>query len=196
MSKKTAKNMRWHDIGLTKDGKLRHPTDGLAWKEFDARYQKFALDPLSVRLGLASDGFNPFRTMSTRYSTWRVVLIPYNLPPWICMKQQSLILPSILLGGKGPGNDIDIYLIPLIKELKLLWKGLDVFSKQQFKLRAALFCGLLNDFPAYANLSGWSTKGRVACSVCTSSTRSTWLKNGRKFCYMGHRRWLEPNGEP
>nr|GEY30394.1 hypothetical protein [Tanacetum cinerariifolium] len=86
-------------MGLTKDGKLRHLADGLAWKAFDARYPKFASDPHSVRLGLASDGFNPFRTMSTSYSTWPVVLIPYNLPPWICMKRKSLILSSIIPGA-------------------------------------------------------------------------------------------------
>nr|GEV44462.1 hypothetical protein [Tanacetum cinerariifolium] len=84
---KTTKDMRWHDMGLTKDRKLRHPADGLTWKAFDARYPKFASDPRSVRLGLVSDGFNPFCTMSTSYSTWTVVLIPYNLPPWIYMKQ-------------------------------------------------------------------------------------------------------------
>ncbi|GKE07137.1 basic helix-loop-helix leucine zipper transcription factor [Tanacetum coccineum] len=50
----------------------------------------------------------------------------------------------------------------------------------------------INDFPAYANLSGWSTKGRVACPVCANSTHSRWLKHGKKICYMGHRRWLEP----
>ena len=24
----------------------------------------------------------------------------------------------------------------------------------------------INDFPAYANLSGWSTKGKFACPIC------------------------------
>ncbi|GJV33458.1 hypothetical protein Tco_1393858 [Tanacetum coccineum] len=56
MSEKTAKDMRWHNMGRTMDGKLRHPADGLAWKGFDARYSDFASDPRSVRLGLASDG--------------------------------------------------------------------------------------------------------------------------------------------
>ncbi|GJY24756.1 transposon, En/Spm-like protein [Tanacetum coccineum] len=187
--------MRWHEEGRTKDGKLRHPADALAWKAFDARYTDFASDPRSVRLSLASDGFNPFRTMTTSYSTWPVLLTPYNLPPWLCMKKQSVILSSIIPGEKGPGNDIDVYLQPLIKELKLLWAGVDAydaFSKQHFKLRASLLW-TVNDFPAYANLSGWSTKGRVACPICANSTRSTWLKHGRKFCYMGHRRWLEEN---
>nr|GEV94204.1 hypothetical protein [Tanacetum cinerariifolium] len=164
-------------MGLAKDGKLRHLADGLAWKAFDARYPKFASDPHSVRLGLASDGFNLFRTMSTSYSTWPVVLIPYNLPPWICMKRKSLILSSIIPGGKAPGDDINIYLIPLIKELKLLWKGVDAydtFSKERFKLSASLLRAV-NDFLSYANLSRCSTKGRMACSVYTSSTHSTWF---------------------
>nr|GFA61609.1 basic helix-loop-helix leucine zipper transcription factor [Tanacetum cinerariifolium] len=41
--------------------------------------------------------------------------------------------------------------------------------------------------------AGWNTKGRVACPVCADSTHSRWLKHGKKFCYIGHRRWLEPN---
>lgn len=114
MCEKTAGEMRWHEIGLTKDGKLRHPADGLAWKAFNSRYPEFFLDPRNVRLGLASDGFNPFRAMGTTYSTWPVLLIPYNLPPWICMKQQSFILSAIIPGEKGPGNDIDVYMRPLI----------------------------------------------------------------------------------
>ncbi|GJT88594.1 hypothetical protein Tco_1070311 [Tanacetum coccineum] len=120
MSEKTTKDMRWHNMGLTKDGKLRHLANGPGWKAFDARYPKFASDPRSVWLGLASDGFNPFRMMSTSYITWPVMLIPYNLLHWICMKQQFLILSSIIPGGKAPRDDIDIYLIPLIKELKFL----------------------------------------------------------------------------
>jgi hypothetical protein len=48
----------------------------------------------------------------------------------------------------------------------------------------------INDFPAYADLSGWPTRGIKACPCCMYSTRSTWLKHGKKYCYMGHRRWL------
>ncbi|XP_039142533.1 uncharacterized protein LOC120279674 [Dioscorea cayenensis subsp. rotundata] len=48
----------------------------------------------------------------------------------------------------------------------------------------------INDFPAYAILSGWITKGKYACPCCAAETASRWLSNGQKFCYMGHRRWL------
>ncbi|XP_075658683.1 uncharacterized protein LOC142628479 [Castanea sativa] len=49
----------------------------------------------------------------------------------------------------------------------------------------------INDFPAYADLSGWSTKGGLACPSYAMETDSRYLKNGHKFCYMGHRRWLD-----
>ncbi|KAL0324726.1 UNVERIFIED_CONTAM: hypothetical protein Scaly_2439700 [Sesamum calycinum] len=67
---------------------MRHPADSELWRDFDKKYPLFADDPRSVRIGLASDGFNPFGNMSTSYSIWPV-LVPYNLPPWMCMKDLS-----------------------------------------------------------------------------------------------------------
>ncbi|XP_021853263.2 uncharacterized protein [Spinacia oleracea] len=160
MSSKTAKDMRWH-FEHKDDKILRHPSDGEAWKSFDKRYVEFAEDPRSVRLGLASDGFNPYRLMNTNYSTWPVILIPYNLPPWLCMKPSSFILSLLIPGKHSPGMDIDVYLQPLIHELKLLWEGIPAFdahSGNKFKMQAALH-STINDFPAYAMLSGWSTRG-------------------------------------
>ncbi|XP_056688561.1 uncharacterized protein [Spinacia oleracea] len=193
MSSSTAEDMRWHDTErLGEDDKkiLRHPSDGLAWKAFDERHSDFALDPRSVRLGLASDGFNPYRLMNTTYSTWPVMLIPYNLPPWLCMKPSSFILSTLIPGKSGPGNDIDVYLQPLVHELKLLWTGVeafDAFAGEKFNLRAALLW-TINDFPGYAMLSGLSTKGYNACPICLDSTPSD--RFGSKICYCSYRKWL------
>ena len=52
-------------------------------------------------------------------------------------------------------------------------------------MRAAIIW-TINDFLAYAMLSGWSTKGKFACPHCTYDTMSTRLKNGHKECYLGH----------
>ncbi|PHT72046.1 hypothetical protein T459_22831 [Capsicum annuum] len=82
----STKHMRWHAEDDNKDGILRRPRDGEAWKRLDTNYPEFASDPRNVRLGLASDGFNPFGAMSTNYSIWPVVLFPYNLSPWLCTK--------------------------------------------------------------------------------------------------------------
>ena len=62
---------------------MRHPADSEEWKEFDLQYLDFALEPRNVRLGLAIDGFNPFGNMNNNYSMWPVILIPYNLPPFV-----------------------------------------------------------------------------------------------------------------
>ena len=51
----------------------------------------------------------------------------------------------------------------------------------------------INDFPAYGNLSGWSTKGKLTCSTCNKETTSEWLKYSQKLCFMGHRRYLPTN---
>lgn len=192
---KTSDDMRWHEEARTIDGKLRHPADGEAWKDFNDRYEDFAKDARNVRLGLASDGFNPFGHKNVTHSTWPVMLVPYNLPPWICMKQSSLMLSMIIPGPESPGNDVDVYLEPLIDELLELWGGVETFdasSEKEFSLRAALLW-TINDFPALAYLYGWSTSGTFACPSCGPATKSLYLNKGRKMCFMGHRRWLPPN---
>jgi hypothetical protein len=42
MRSKTASSLRWHDEERMDDGKLRHPTEGEAWKEFDKCHSDFA----------------------------------------------------------------------------------------------------------------------------------------------------------
>ena len=71
--------MRWHKHERLEDGDyLRYPADSIVQKEFDKKHAWFAVDSRNVRLGLASDGFNPFGNMSTSYNMWPVVLMLYN----------------------------------------------------------------------------------------------------------------------
>jgi len=105
--------------------------------------------------------------MSDTHNTWPVLLIPCNLPLWICMKQPSIILSIITLGERPLSMDIDVYLQPLMKELLQLWEGVDVFNActmTHFKSQRALH-STTNYFPTYANLSRWSTKGHFACQL-------------------------------
>ena len=34
-----------------------------------------------------------------------------------------MLLSLLILGPRQPGNNIDVYLAPLIEDLKLLWEG-------------------------------------------------------------------------
>ncbi|XP_060216342.1 uncharacterized protein LOC132643837 [Lycium barbarum] len=51
MCAETSVAMRWHATERPKDGNLRHPADGEAWKDFDSLHLDFSKDPRNVRLG-------------------------------------------------------------------------------------------------------------------------------------------------
>ncbi|XP_062074039.1 uncharacterized protein LOC133778190 [Humulus lupulus] len=170
---------------------MRHPADGKAWRDFDRSNPAFAMEPRNVRLGLAADGFNPFGNMSLSYSMWSVVLTTYNLPPWLCMKETNFMLTLLIPAPLSPGKDFDVFLRPLVDELKELWvngvQTQDVVDGSFFKLQAALFW-TINDFPARSSLSGWSGQGYTACPTCNVSTPSVRLQN--KVAFYGHRHFL------
>ncbi|CAN6575551.1 unnamed protein product [Malus baccata var. baccata] len=196
MSSKTTADMRWHSKDLVKDDVLRHPADSEQWKSFDQIHESFGIEPRNVRLGLAIDGFNPFGKMNLLHSTWPVLLFPYNLLPWMCMNERYIFMSLLIPGPTSPGNDIDVYLRSLIDELQTLWENgvetYDISTRKNFQMRAALMW-TINDYPAYAYMSGWSTQGRLACPYCASKTSHRSLSHGSKMCYMGHRRFLPSN---
>ncbi|KAF5475566.1 hypothetical protein F2P56_007362 [Juglans regia] len=108
---KIASDMRWHkEQRVPDEGSMRHPADSQSWQTFDQAHCWFARDAHNVRLSLASDGFNPFNNLAKPYSIWPVILVSYNLPPWLCMKDQFFMTSLIIPGPKLPGNDIDVYL--------------------------------------------------------------------------------------
>ncbi|GJS34581.1 uncharacterized protein Tco_0532963 [Tanacetum coccineum] len=191
---KDAKFLRWHAEERKNDGKMRHVADSPQWKNIDRYFKKFGYEIRNIRFGLCSDGINPFKSLSSRHSTWPVLLCIYNLPPWLCMKRKYIMMSLLIQGLKQPGNNIDMYLHPLIDDMIDLWeKGIeiyDAYKKERFQLFAMIYC-TINDFPAYGNLSGYGTKGEKACPVCEKNTHSQWLTNCRKTIYMGHRRSLD-----
>jgi hypothetical protein len=89
--------------------------------------------------------------------------------------------------------DIDVYLQPLIDELLELWnvgvRTFDASKMENFNMQAQLMW-TINDLPVYADLSSWPNRGVKACPCCMHSTRSKYLKNRKKCCYMGHKRYL------
>ena len=198
-NKEHSKMMRWHKEERKRDGMLRHPADGSQWRNIDRAFPEFDADTRNVRLGLSTDGMNPFGDMSSTHSTWPVTVCIYNLPPWLCMKRKFIMMPVLIQGPKQPGNDIDVYLRPLVDELLQLWKeeGVsmwDEYKQEEFDLRALLFISI-NDWPALSNLSGQTNKGYKACTHCYEDTESIYLKHCKKVVYMGHRRFLPTKHE-
>ncbi|KAI0504324.1 hypothetical protein KFK09_015276 [Dendrobium nobile] len=196
-SMSSADHMRWHKEKIAKSDILSHPSDAEAWKHFDRVHPSFAAEPRNIRLGLCTDGFTPYSQTATPYSCWPVILTPYNLPPEMCMTTPFMFLTLIIPGPHNPKAKIDIYLQPLIDDLKLLWEEgvltYDISIKQNFLLRAALLW-TIGDFPAYGMLSGWSTAGKLACPYCMENSKAFTLKHGGKNTWFDcHRMFLHAN---
>lgn len=166
---------------------MSHPSDGEAWKKFDQCHPSFAIEPRNVKLGLAADGFSPYGHTTHPYSCWPVIMTPYNLPPGICMSSPYMFLSLLIPGPKSLEKNIDLYLQPLIDELKQLWvdgvETYDSHKKQNFQMRAALMW-TINDFPAYGMLSAWSAHCFLACPCCMRKSKAFHLKDGRKDSFF------------
>jgi hypothetical protein len=164
------------------DGKVWHVPDSRAWEHIDATFPDFANEPRNVRLGLATDGMNPFGEKSNTWSTWPVPVLNYNLPPWLVMKKFFLLLYLIIPGPDSvKSSNFDVYLAAVLEELATLWKGVrgvDVLQppgRRQFIMRAILMW-TIHDFPGYGIVSGCQHQGYKACPPCGSNIVSRWCK--------------------
>ena len=72
------------------------------------------------------------------------------------MKKPYLMLSLLIPGPHQPGNEIGIYLKPLVEELKELWEECvetyDVYSKEHFLMHATLLW-TIHDYPGFGNVS-------------------------------------------
>ena len=111
------------------------------------------------------------------------------------MKHTSLILFMIIPGKQMPGNNIDVYLQPLVDELRELWndgvKSFDSSLNETFRMRVALMW-TISDFPDLGILSGWNTH-RFSFLTCNFDVEPCHLPHRKKWCFMGHRRFLSRN---
>jgi hypothetical protein len=65
----------------------------------DNKWPDFATNLKNIRFGLATYGFNPFSDKTCIQSTWPIMLLVYNLPPWMAIKQFFMLL-ALLIPGK------------------------------------------------------------------------------------------------
>jgi hypothetical protein len=119
--------------------------------------------------------------------------VSYSLPPSLCMKFEFMFLCLIIPGPYAPDPRIKVMLRPLIKHLKQLWIGVEVYDyykKQKFNLRAA-YLWSIHDFKAYDVFARWSIHEELTCLICGSDTDCFRLTHGGKISYFDcHRRWL------
>ena len=86
-------------------------------------------------------------------------------------QDQYKMLTLFIYGPNALRNDIDVFLRPLMDELKELWDEVvvvvrDATSKMSFQMWAMLLM-TVNNFPACNSLSGWSGQGYLAFHLVT-----------------------------
>jgi hypothetical protein len=101
---------------------LCHPANGIQWRNFDWKHKDFAAEVRNIRFGLSTDGMNPFGETGSSHSTWPIILCIYSLPSWLCMKRKFIMMPLFINGPVQVGNDIAVYLQPLIDDILVLWE--------------------------------------------------------------------------
>ncbi|GJS94959.1 hypothetical protein Tco_0801927 [Tanacetum coccineum] len=167
--------------------------DSQAWRTIDEKFPEIVEDPRNLRLGISADGVDVNRG-NRHHSVWPALTVICNLPPWLCMKRKFIIL-SVLISGY-PGNDIDVFLEPLVDELHTLFEtGVETYdasTKDNFNLHAVVLW-TINDYPALGTLCGCPYSGFKGCVVCGKDTYCVRLSASPKQSYVGHKRYLPYN---
>jgi hypothetical protein len=191
--------MKWHVHNKCDDGHMRSVVDSPQWAVVDEIDPTFKDEDNNVYMEMVSDDVNPFGNQSTKYSMWPVLLMIYNLPPWLVTKKFFISLTVLIPGEKSPsGEAFDVFIAPLVRDLLRLWEGVPALDTavrgvtRRFTLRAILLW-TVNDFPAYGLIGGQQTKGYKGCPVCASGTCADHSRVLSKMVYLGNRRWL-PQG--
>ena len=120
-------------------------------------------DVRDIALGLATDGFAPFRRRKA--TAWPLIVYNYNLPPEIRFGKDYTLCLGVVPGPKKP-KDMDSFLYPLVEELLHLAVGIrafDILQSSLFALHAYLIV-VSGDIPALSMLL--NIKGHNAFSPC------------------------------
>ena len=93
-----AQFMDYHACNRSGDGVLQMPIDGYSFKEIEEKWLVFKDEPRNVRLSLVADGVNPFGELRSIYSVWPIFVINNNIPPWMSIKREHIMLTMIVPG--------------------------------------------------------------------------------------------------
>ena len=151
--------------------KVRVPSENE--EGFEALQHLYFEDERDVALGLALDGFTFYETLGksaqkTKYNTWALVLVNYNLDPTIRTHREHVI-PLGMIPGPGSPKHISSFLYWLRRELIGLAHGVrtyDHLNQKFFPLRAFLII-VIGDMPAIAHIMDMKGHiGKCPCRAC------------------------------
>ena len=75
---------------------MQMSTDGFAFKEIEETWSHFKEEHL--KLSLIADSVNPYGDMRSVYLVWPIFVINNNIPPWMSIKREHIMLSMIVRG--------------------------------------------------------------------------------------------------
>jgi len=160
-------------------------------------YKNISGEVRHLWVALSTYRMNVFDQVRSNHSTWPMTLCIYNLLPYLCMKRSYIQMAVLIQWPKQLGNDIDMFLEPMIDELVQLFnKGVehvwDEYKKEHDQGSAYRY----NHRSARATLPVKREDKRLyGCVECLDDTNVVHLKNNSKLIYMGHHKFL-PTDQP
>ena len=118
---------------------LQDVYDGRIWQQF----MQVLTTSTCLALMLNVDWFQPY--VHTCCSVGVVFLTIMNLPRSLRYKRQNVLLVGVIPGPSEPTHDINPYLQPLVNELLVFWKGVQMKVKRGSnvvieQIRCVLLC--------------------------------------------------------
>ena len=68
------------------------PMDGSTFKEIEEKWSHFKEEPHNLKLSLVVDDVNSYGDMISVYLVWPIFLIKNNIPPWMSIKREHIML--------------------------------------------------------------------------------------------------------
>lgn len=97
LCKQLAEFQRWHASHWSEIGVMWIPANLIPIKHIkDIWPDKFKDELHSLQLSIAMDGVNPYSLQNTSYYVWLVAVINNNIPPWLSVKNEHLMLTLIM----------------------------------------------------------------------------------------------------
>ena len=90
--------MDYHARNRSQDDVSQIPAYGTIFRDIEEKWPHFKEEPRNLRISLAANGVNPFAQMKSIYTVWHIFVINNNIPPWLSIKREHIMLLMIILG--------------------------------------------------------------------------------------------------
>lgn len=90
--------MDYYSNNISGYGVLRMPAYGSTFRENKEKYVDLKNELHNVRISLAADGVNTFKELRYTYLVWPIFVINNNIPPWMSIKRENIMLTMIIPG--------------------------------------------------------------------------------------------------